>query len=116
MKKSLFLVLVSAFLVSSCGKLVTDSYPDFVGTWVSTDFTNNYTLVIEENNDARYDRMNASGDTVETFLGTARIKSNNVMVIGNLKLKINDYPSFDASYGTSGAWVCKLEGWPFIRN
>ena len=116
MKKTLFTLAIFALLLMSCGKPVSEVNPDFIGTWVSTDLTNGYTLVIQPNNEARWDRTNLStGDTVETFLGTAKIKDNDKMVIGNLKLQIDEYPTFDPNLGTAGEWICKLETWPFVR-
>ncbi|MCB0476633.1 MAG: hypothetical protein KDC84_00620 [Crocinitomicaceae bacterium] len=114
MKRLLFFYpLFLLFLISSCGKLVSDKNPDFIGTWTSTDFTNNYILVIESDNSAAFYRLNMSNDTITTNLGTAKINSNDMLIIGNLKLKISEYPNFDSQ---NGVWVCTLENWPFVRQ
>jgi hypothetical protein len=113
MKNIVLLFVAFSFFITSCGKLVTDSHPDFVGTWISTDFSNTYVLVIGADNSARFDRMDLNGDTITTNLGTARVKSNDKLVIGNLKLNISKYPTFDSQ---TGDWTCELENWPFVRQ
>ncbi len=113
MKNLLFLLLSSAFLLNSCGELVTDSHPDFVGTWISTDFTNTYILVIDDENNARFDRLDLNGDTIQTNLGTARINSSDKLIIGNIKLNITEYPSYNDQ---TMQWTCQLENWPFLKQ
>lgn len=111
---SIFIVVLA---LSSCCKLASEVNSEFVGTWNSTDLSNSYHLVIESDNKARWDRVNSAGDTVETYLGTAQIrKSSNTLIIGDLSLKISQYPTFDSSIQPAGAWVCTLENWPFIRE
>lgn len=113
MKKQIFFLLPLFFLISACGKLVSDSHPDFVGTWTATDLSNNYILVIEEDNTAGFYRLNLNGDTVTTNLGTARINSNDKLIIGSIKLSISEYPSFNTQ---TGKWVCRVENWPFTKQ
>ena len=112
--RNLFLALFGLFILSACGKLVSDVHPDFIGTWISTDLSNRYILVIAPDNAARFDRIDvATGDTITTNLGTARINSSDRLIIGNLKLKISEYPTFDSQ---TGEWTCRLENWPFLKE
>ncbi|MEZ4937725.1 MAG: hypothetical protein R2799_09055 [Crocinitomicaceae bacterium] len=114
MKRFILLYPILFLLVlSSCGKLVSEKNPDFIGTWTSTDFTNSYILVVESDNTAAFYKLDSNGDTITTNLGTARINNFDKLVIGNIKLKISEYPSFDSQ---NGVWVCKLENWPFVKQ
>lgn len=113
MKKNIFTLLLTAFLFVSCGKVVSDSHPDFIGTWIGYDLTNTYIMVIEPDNTARWDRVNGNGDTITTYLGTARVNDFDKLIIGDLKLKITAYPSYDDQ---NMLWTCTLENWPMVRQ
>ena len=113
MKKNIYILLATALLFVSCGKVVSEVNPDFIGTWIGTDLTNTYILVIEPDNTARWDRVDGNGDTVTTHLGTAKINDFDKLIIGNLKVKITTYPAYDNQLGE---WTCQIENWPMIRQ
>lgn len=105
-KISILFLFISLFV--TCGKKVENSNADFIGYWTGSDGQYYYTLNIESNSKATYNRCFTGANCVENK-GKARIR-NGKLKIGDLLFTIEVPPT-----NTGSGWTAKLSGISFTR-
>lgn len=111
MKHFFLFALLATFLVTGCGKQVTEVDLNYVGSWYGSDGSATYTLYIGIDSQGTWNKY--SGATTSFAEGRATINSSgSKLKVGIKGLRIDQAPTYNS---VSGDYTMVLEGVTYYR-
>ena len=118
-KLSLVIAIFSV-VFTSCEKRITKVDSAFVGEWEAIGYEEgeHFRLIITENGKGEYEAYSFN-DRIEYAKGVVRISDDDVIIVKNVRLRIQRYPSQVEDLGqqkTEAEWSMKARNLNFYRN
>ena len=109
--KKLLIIVITSFVLFSCGKKVTKMDPEFVGHWLGSYEGHPFKIEIKEDSKFESNRYLGGGmeNDIETRKGVARVTSRDFLRLNMRRLEIVEFPHID----DSGEKIMVMEGSKF---
>tara|TARA_B100000530_G_scaffold287212_1_gene202389 strand:+ start:543 stop:881 length:339 start_codon:yes stop_codon:yes gene_type:complete len=95
-------------IISGCGKAVLKVNGEYLGSWYGSDSSYSYSIVIDEENQAKYKKTGSLFSGTE-YSGLCRVKE------GYLKIGFKKFPIDTEPTLTAGYYVMKIDGVDYLR-
>lgn len=108
--KKVILIVLAAFLVMGCRKSNIDEYQSYIGLWAATSNDNDYTLNVNDDGQATYNKLSTNSGTSTTYSGKF-IKKGSTLKIGLKKFTINKEPAL-----YNGKWRLTMDDIEYTKE